>query len=125
MEAIRHTARFGEKYAISKYDAIYAAAKDASVFGHALPSNALRIRLYIKTYWEYQAHLDSILEELHTSADKLKGTPVYDRILLLQSLWGIGFLSTVVLIAEIGTFDLFSSPKKLYAYFGWFGSCLP
>ena len=118
VEIIRQTARFGKKYAISKYDAISAAAKDASVFGRALPSNALRIRLYIKTYREYQAHLDSILEELHKAVDKLKGTPVYDRILLLQSLRGVGFLSAVVLIAEMGSFDLFSSPKKLYAYFG-------
>ena len=118
VESIRQTARFGEKYAISKYDAICAAAKDAAVFGRALPSNALRIRLYIKTCREYQAHLDSILEELHKTVDNLQGGPVYDRICLLQSLRGVGFLSAVVLIAEMGSFDLFSSPKKLYAYFG-------
>lgn len=118
VETIRTTARFGEKYAISKYDAICAAAEDAAVFGRALPSNALRIRLYIKTYREYQAHLDSILEELHKAVDNLQGDPVYDRICLLQSLRGVGFLSAVVLIAEMGSFDLFPSPKKLYAYFG-------
>ena len=39
--------------------------------GRALPSNALRIRLYIKTCREYQAHLDSILEELHKTVDNL------------------------------------------------------
>lgn len=118
VETIRSTARFGEKYALAKYDAICAAAEDAAVFGRALPSNALRIRLYIKMYREYQAHLDSILEELHNTVDKLLGGPVYDRICLLQSLRGVGFLSAVVLIAEMGSFDLFSSPKKLYAYFG-------
>ena len=118
VETIRRTSRFGEKYAISKYEAICAAAKDAAVFGRALPSSALRIRLYIKTYQEYQAHLDGILEELHKAVDRLEGTPVHDRIFLLQSLRGVGFLSAVVLIAEMGSFDLFSSPKKLYAYFG-------
>ena len=118
VETIRKTARFGEKYAVSKYDAIRAAAKDAAVFGRALQSSALRIRLYIKTYREYQEHLDNILEDLHRAVDKLEGTPVYDRIFLLQSLRGVGFLSAAVLIAEMGSFDLFSSPKKLYAYFG-------
>ena len=118
VETIRKTARFGEKYAVSKYDAIRAAAKDAAVFGRALQSSALRIRLYIKTYREYQEHLDSILGALHKVVDKLEGTPVYDRILLLQSLRGVGFLSSVVLIAEMGSFDLFPSQKKLYAYFG-------
>lgn len=118
VENIRSTARFGEEYAFAKYDAICTAAKDAAVLGRAFPSNALRIRLYIKIYQEYQAHLDSILEELHNTVDKLQGDPVYDRICLLQSLRGSGFLSAVVLIAEMGSFDLFSSPKKLYAYFG-------
>ena len=118
VETIRKTARFGEKYALAKYDLICTAAKDAAVFGRALPSNALRIRLYIKSYREYQAHLDNILEELHKAVDKLQGSPVYDRICLIQSLRGVGFLSAVVLIAEMGSFDLFSSPKKLYAYFG-------
>ena len=118
VETIRSTARFGEKYALARYDAICTAAQDAAVFGRAIPSNAVRIRLYIKAYREYQEHLDSILEELHKAVDKLQGDPVYDRICLLQSLRGAGFLSSVVLIAEMGSFDLFSSPKKLYAYFG-------
>ena len=118
VEMIRSTARFGQKYALTKYDALCAAAKDAAVFGRALQSNAVRIRLYINTYREYQKRLDTILEALHTSVDKLQGTAAYDRILLIQSLRGVGFLSAVVLIAEMGDFDLFPSPKKLYAYFG-------
>ena len=118
VETIRGTARFGEKYALAKYDAIYAAAKDAAIFGRALPSNALRIRLYINSYREYQKHLDSILTELRGAVDKLQGQPVYERVCLLQSLRGVGFLSAVVLIAEMGSFDLFPSPKKLFAYFG-------
>ncbi len=118
VKTIRNTAHFGEKYALAKYDAICTAAKDAAVFGRALPSNALRIRLYIKSYREYQAHLDNILEELHKAVDNLEGTSIHDRISLIQSLYGVGFLSAVVLIAEMGSFDLFPSPKKLYAYFG-------
>lgn len=118
VKTIRETARFGEKYALSKYDALHAAAQDAADFGRALPSNALRIKLYIETYREYQKHLDSILEELHKAVDGLQGKTVYDQIYLIQSLRGVGFLSAVVLIAEMGSFDLFPSPKKLYAYFG-------
>ena len=118
VKIIRSTARFGEAYALRKYDAIIAAAQDAAVFGRALPSNAVRIRLYIDTYQEYQKHLDALLKALHETVDRLRDTLVYDQICLLQSLRGIGFLSAVVLIAEMGDFKLFSSPKKLYAYFG-------
>ncbi|ANU46294.1 IS110 family transposase [Enterocloster clostridioformis] len=117
VETIRSTICFGEKYALAKYDAICQAAKDVAVFGRALPSNAVRIKLYIDSCKEYQKHLDAILDTLHESVDKLRGTPVYDRICLLQSLHGVGFLSSVVLIAEMGFFDLFSS-TKIYAYFG-------
>ena len=118
VKIIRTTALFGEKYAMAKYNALCSAARDAAVFGRALPSNAVRIRLYIDSYREYQKHLDTILEALHESVGKLLGTAVYNRIRLLQSLRGAGFLSAVVLIAEMGSFDLFPSPKKLYAYFG-------
>ena len=45
---------------------------------------------------------------------QLEPNAVNSLDILLQ---GIGFLSAVVLIAEMGSFDLFSSPKKLYAYF--------
>ena len=109
---------FGEAYALRKYDAIIAAAQDAAVFGRALPSNAVRIRLYIDTYQEYQKHLDALLKALHETVERLQGyfdlrpdlpsaVPAWDR-----------FLKCVVLIAEMGDFKLFSSPKKLYAYFG-------
>ena len=118
VEMIKTTARFGDKYALTKYDALCADAKDATIFGRALDSNAVRIRLYISIYKEYQKHLDDILEALHEFVDKMQDTAVYDRICLLQSLQGIGFLSAVVLIAEMGDFDLFASPRKLYAYFG-------
>ena len=118
VDIIRNTARFGQAYALRKYDAIIAAAQDAAVFGRALPSNAIRIRLYIDAYYEYQKHLDALLKALHETVEKLQDTLIYNQICLLQSLPGIGFLSAVVLIAEMGDFNLFSSPKKLYAYFG-------
>lgn len=118
VEMIRSTARFGETCALAKYEALRAAAENATVFGRAMKSNAIRIRLYIDSYREYQKRLDTIMETIHSSVDALEGGPVHDRILLLQSLRGVGFLSAVVLIAEMGSFDLFPSPKKLYAYFG-------
>lgn len=113
VDIIRSTARFGEAYALRKYDAIIAAAQDAAVFGRALPSNAVRIRLYIDTYQEYQKHLDALLKALHETVEKLQDTLIYDQICLLQSLRGIGFLSAVVLIAEMGNFKLFL-PRKSF-----------
>ena len=115
---IRSTARFGINYASKKYDAILAAAKDAGLFGRALPSNAKRIKRYIESFQQYQEVLDDILMDLHDTVNSMEGTVIYDQIQLLQTLPGIAFLSSVVLIAEMGSFNLFDSPKKLYAYFG-------
>lgn len=80
-------------------DAIYAVAKDTSVFRHQLASNVLRIRLNIKIYREYQTHLNNMPQELHKVNGKLDVTPLYDRLSLIQSLHDVGFLSAVVLIA--------------------------
>ena len=118
IEIIRSTARFGINYASKKYDAILAAAKDAELFGRALPSNAKRIKRYIESFQQYQEVLDDILADLHDTVNSMEGTVIYDQIQLLQTLTGIAFLSSVVLIAEMGSFNLFNSPKKLYAYFG-------
>ena len=118
IEIIRSTARFGINYASKKYDAILAAAKDAELFGRALPSNAKRIKRYIESFQQYQEVLDDILADLHDTVNSMEGTVIYDQIQLLQTLPGIAFLSSVVLIAEMGSFNLFDSPKKLYAYFG-------
>lgn len=112
VDIIRSTARFGETYALRKYDAIITAAQDASVFGRALPSNAVRIRLYIDTYQEYQKHLDAFLKTLHETVEKLQDTLIYNQICLLQSLRRIEFLSAVVLIAEMGNFKLFLPQKS-------------
>ena len=113
VDIIRSTARFGEAYALRKYDAIISAAQDAAVFGRALPSNAVRIRLYIDTYQEYQKHLDALLKALHETVEKLQDTLIYDQICLLQSLYGIGFLSAVVLVAEMGILNFFFPEKAL------------
>ena len=118
IEIIRSTARFGINYASKKYDAIIAAAKDAAIFGRALPSNAKRIKRYIESFQQYQEVLDDILADLHDTVDSMQDTVVYEQTQLLQTLPGIAFLSSVVLIAEMGNFNLFDSPKKLYAYFG-------
>lgn len=40
------------------------------------------------------------------------------QIHLIESYKGAGFLSAVSLIAEIGDFSAFNSPKQLFAYFG-------
>ena len=73
---IKTNARFGDKYVSDKYNAIIVAVKDAEIFGHALKSNAVRIRLYIETYKEqvielrYQKQI--LRDENRSLRDKLE-----------------------------------------------------
>ena len=43
----------------------------------------------------------------------------HNQICLIQSLRGVGFLSAVVLIAEMGSFELFSSLKNFMPTLDW------
>lgn len=111
------TARFGEKYTLTKYDALHAAAEDAAISGRALKSNSVCIRLYIASYQEYQKRLDTIMKAILASVDGLKGEPIYDRIYPLQMLRGVLYKRSGF-GRRNGAFDLFPCPKKLCAYFG-------
>lgn len=90
METIRSTARFGETYALARYDAICTAAR-MPLFRTCPSKQRSADQAVHKMYREYQAHLDSILEELHQAVGKLEGTPDYDRISFIQTLHGVGF----------------------------------
>lgn len=87
--------------------------KDAITTNHRGQANSrnstiIMINLIQKKRLLWDWHLDTLLLALHEAVDKLQGTSVYDRICLLQSLCGVGFLSAVVLMAEMGDFDLLS-----------------
>ena len=55
---------------------------------------------------EYQKRLDTIMKAILASVDGLKGDPVYERIQLLQSLRGVGFMSSSYLASA------YFSPKR-------------
>lgn len=116
--SIRSTARFGLTYALNKYLAIIQAASDARVFGHSVSSNFKRIRLYIRFIRQYDEEISSILKDMHELVDSNKDTSFVKQIHLIESFKGAGFLSAASLMAEIGNFSAFNTPKQLFAYFG-------
>nr|WP_257875820.1 transposase [Thermoanaerobacterium thermosaccharolyticum] len=50
--------------------------------------------------------------------DKNKSKKFVQQIYYLDSIPGVGFLSAVTFMCEIGDFSAFSKPKQLFAYFG-------
>ena len=118
VDLIRKTARFGLKYAESKYAAVIEAAKAALVFGHSVPSNFTLIRLYIGYIRKYDEDLDAVLAAMTELVKANEGERFVKQIKLIQTIKGAGFLTAVTVMCEIGDFSVFKSPKQLFAYFG-------
>ena len=118
VDSIRLTARFGLIYAYDKYNAIIQAANDTKTFGHSVSSNFKRICLYLSFIRKYDEEISSILSDMHELVDANEATDLVKQIHLIESYKGAGFLSAVSLMAEIGDFSAFNSPKQLFAYFG-------
>ena len=118
IKLIRKTARFGEFYAQKQYEKLLAAANNAKVFEHSLPSDAELIRLYISLIRTYDNAADSIMQSIKAAIESQSDELFVKQIKLLETIKGCGFLSAVTLMCEIGDFSAFSSPKKLYAYLG-------
>ena len=118
IQSIRNTSRFGLTYAENKYEAIRKAAEAALVFGHSVPSNFKRMSRYIQSIWQYDQQISAVLSDMHELVDCNEGTKLVEQIHLIESFRGAGFLSAVSLMAEIGDFSAFRSPKQLFAYLG-------
>lgn len=118
IQSIRSTSRFGLAYAQKKYEAIRKAAQAALVFGYAVPSNFMRMKRYIQSIRQYDQQLSAVLSDMHQLVARNDGTTLVKQIRLIESFRGAGFLSAVSLMAEIGDFSAFRSPKQLFAYLG-------
>jgi len=116
--SIRSTARFGLTYALDKYNAIIQAAKDAKSFGYSVDSNFKRIRLYVRFIRAFDEEISALLSDMHELVESNEDSVFVKQVHLLESIKGVGFLSAVSLMGEIGDFSAFRSPKQLFAYFG-------
>ena len=80
---------------------------------------SLKIKAHVENIESFQDRLDGILKQLKTMIQS-SDFPAKERryIELLEEMPGIGFLTAVTLIAEIGDFSKFHSPKAFVAFFG-------
>jgi transposase len=77
--------------------------------------------VYISMIKTLEENLEKVLKAIHSliAEDMAKDIPMLALTLeLLQSIPGIGLISAVTILAEIGDFSAFSKPGKLVAYFG-------
>jgi transposase len=97
IDLIALSSRRGMKYAKDKYDVL---------------------DMHIHFVEEFDKKIDLILAKIKAFVDKNKSESFVQQIEYIDSINGVGFLSAVTLMCEIGDFAAFSKPKQLFAYFG-------
>lgn len=118
IDLIAITSRKGLKFARSKYELLYDAPINALNFRYNLSSVYDAIDIYITFIGIYDTKIDSILLKIQEFVDRNRNEELVKQIEYLDSIPGVGFLSAVTLMCEIGDFSAFSKPKQLFAYFG-------
>jgi len=116
---IAKTSRKGSEWASNKV----ALLRDCAQLASSMPSEFsmldTKIKIHIDGIQHMQASLNGIEAQVKTMI-KSKEFPAQAKrnIELLDEIPGIGFFTAATLIAEIGDFNLFNSPKALTAFFG-------
>jgi transposase len=104
----------GLSWAESKYQMLLECARNASFI--VLSSSRLSLSIS-SSLTDLQA--DKLLAEIKSFTDSADmPQTLCDNIKLLTSIPGIGYITAVSILAEIGSIDKFLTPKQLVAFFG-------
>lgn len=111
--------RKGLKWAEKKYKTLIECAENAQIVSLRSPRLSIPITSCISLYEAIDAESTNLLREIDSfiNSDDLPKT-LAKNILLLISIPGIGPITAITIIAEIGGIDKFITPKQLVAFFG-------
>ena len=111
--------RKGMKYAENKYALLFAAAKESIVTGVSSDSLFVKLKANISIIENFEIQMDLLLSEIKNLLSSGKIPPdILKNIELLQSIPGIGEITAITILSEIGNFQNFPKSKKLVAFFG-------
>lgn len=116
---IRKTAGRGANMAQKKADNLLAAAQEALSFGHGNSGITFLIGHYVEMIRMLDKQTAAVLKQVKQSLLDRPDSLLTRQTKLLESIPGVGFLSAVTIVCEIGDFSAFRCPKKLYSYFGF------
>jgi len=119
LEILINKSRKGTVWAEKVYSKLHHAASEAAVIGLPLSSLSIKITSNIALINAIESEICNLLNEIK-SLIKSNSFPkqVRTNIELLNSIPGIGELTAITLVAEIGDINGFIKPKHLVAFFG-------
>ncbi|MDD3168250.1 MAG: IS110 family transposase [Eubacteriales bacterium] len=118
VEKIAKASRKGPQNAAQKYDRLVLAAKSAKVFGCSLDSVFFNISTTLTLIKGMDEAIASTMDQIHSLVKKNHSEEFVRQISWLDSIPGVGFMSAITILCEIGDFSVFKNPKQLFAYFG-------
>lgn len=118
IEKISKASRKGKTRATAIYEKLTNAASDAKVFGASIDSIYFNISINLKMIQEIDLMIASLMERIHFLVKEHRSEKFIKQVRFLESITGVGFLSAITIMCEIGDFSSFKNPKRLLAYFG-------
>jgi len=111
--------RKGLLWAEKVYSKLYSVTNDAVVIGLPLPGLSIKITSNLTLLNALESEIQNLMSEINNLI-KSNDFPkqIRTNIELLKSIPGIGELTAITLVAEIGDINGFIKPKHLVAFFG-------
>ena len=101
------------------YDKLIKIAFDATYIAISSLGLSIKITINIGTIESLNKQVELLLKEIENISHSNDTSSKFKKnILLLMSMPGVGFISAVTILSEIGDFEGFLKPKQLVAYFG-------
>lgn len=111
--------RKGLNWAEKKYSKLMDSAVNAKFVSLTSPRLSISITTCISLYEAIDAEATKLLKEIDCFINSGELRPAFCKnISLLISIPGIGHITAITILAEIGDIDRFPTPKQLVAFFG-------
>jgi transposase len=112
-------AQKGLKWAEKKYLKLIKCAESAKVISLSSSRLSVNVSTCLSLYEAIDIEIDKLLKEIENFIDSEDMPTTFSQnISLLLSIPGVGYITAITILAEIGGIDKFIKPKQLVAYFG-------
>ena len=119
LELLISYSKKGAEWSENKYEKLISVANEATIIGLPLSGLAIKISSSINILKTLGLEISNILNEIELLINSSNFTEqIKNNIELVNSIPGVGYLTAITLIAEIGDINSFIKPKHLVAFFG-------
>ncbi|MDS0528587.1 IS110 family transposase [Clostridium sp. SHJSY1] len=119
IELLKNNARRSIDWCEKIYLKLISIAKDALAIGVGLKELSIKINVNISIINAFTSQIDSLMKDINNLLNSTSLTSdIKQNVSLLTTIPGIGELTAITLVAEIGDFNRFKNSKSLVAYLG-------